>query len=55
MTEIYLNPEQTEWDAYVTAHSGSVFSHLYGWGETLASVYALPIFRLAARAAAMER
>jgi FemAB-related protein (PEP-CTERM system-associated) len=47
--EIDLDPEQTEWDAYVAGNSGSLFSHLYGWAEALALTCDLPVFRLAAR------
>jgi hypothetical protein len=49
MTEIYQDPEKTEWDTYVTENRSGVFAHLYSWGETLASTYGLDIFRLTAR------
>jgi FemAB-related protein (PEP-CTERM system-associated) len=49
MTDIQICPGKDEWDAYVSHHNHSSFSHLHGWGETLASVYDLQIFRLAAR------
>jgi len=49
MTEIYLDPEKTEWDTYVTENRSGVFAHLYSWGETLVSTYGLDIFRLTAR------
>ena len=49
MIDIQLFPEQSEWDKYVSQSDQSSFSHLYGWGDTLASIYDLRIFRLAAR------
>jgi hypothetical protein len=49
MIEIHLDPEPSEWDAYVNGSRSAVFSHLHGWGEALASTYDLRIFRLVAR------
>jgi FemAB-related protein (PEP-CTERM system-associated) len=49
MIEIQLFPKKDEWDTYLSQKDQSLFSHLYDWGETLASVYHLKIFRLAAR------
>lgn len=49
MIEIQLDTEKNEWDGYVIKKHSGIFSHLYSWGETLASTYGLEIFRLAAR------
>lgn len=49
MTEILLNPGQTEWDDYAAENRAAIFSHRYAWGECLAAAYRMPIFRLAAR------
>ncbi len=47
MTVILQNITQPAWDAYVKSNSTAIFSHRYGWAETLAATYRLPIFRLA--------
>jgi FemAB-related protein (PEP-CTERM system-associated) len=49
MIDIQLFYEKNEWDAYVFQNAQASFSHLHGWGDTLASVYDLQIFRLVAR------
>ncbi len=49
MTEILLNPGQTEWDAYTVKNRAALFSHRFAWGECLTAAYRMPIFRLAAR------
>lgn len=49
MIEIVHMPEPHAWDAYVAEHDGALFSHGYAWAETLAAVYGLPMYLLAAR------
>jgi FemAB-related protein (PEP-CTERM system-associated) len=49
MTEIVLNPGQAAWDDYAEKNSAATFSHRFDWGESLAAVYQVPIFRLAAK------
>jgi CelD/BcsL family acetyltransferase involved in cellulose biosynthesis len=49
MIDIQLFSGKNEWDAYVSRNDQSSFSHLFGWGNALASVYDLQIFRLVAR------
>lgn len=44
-----LFSKKKEWDAYVSQNDQSLFSHRYDWGNTLAAVYGLRIFRLVAR------
>ena len=46
MIDIKLFSGKKEWDAYVSQNDQSIFSHLYDWGDTLAAVYDLQIFRL---------
>ncbi len=48
MINISPNPDQELWDKYATENVAAKYSHLFAWGENLASTYALPIFRLAA-------
>ena len=48
MIEISQDPGTQQWDDYVTGNRAALFSHPSGWGENLATVYTLPIFRLAA-------
>lgn len=45
--EILSNPEQPAWDNYIAGRSDAIFSHRFGWGESLAAAYRLPIYRLA--------
>ncbi|MFH0784974.1 MAG: GNAT family N-acetyltransferase [Pseudomonadota bacterium] len=49
MTEILRNPNPEAWDDYAEANGNTTFSHRFAWGESLAAVYRLPIFRLAAK------
>jgi FemAB-related protein (PEP-CTERM system-associated) len=49
MTEILLNPGQAAWDDYAEKNSAATFSHRFAWGESLATAYRVPIFRLAAK------
>lgn len=49
MIDIRFFSGKKDWDAYVSQNDQGLFSHLYGWGQTLASVYDLEIFRLEAR------
>lgn len=49
MTEIIRNPNKGAWDDYAAANSDATFSHRFFWGESLATAYRLPIFRLAAK------
>ncbi len=49
MIDIKLFSNKKEWDAYVSQNDQSLFSHRYDWGNTLAAVYDLQIFRLVAR------
>lgn len=49
MKSVDINPGRVEWDRYVTGCRFNSFTHLYGWGESLACTYDLPLFRLAAR------
>lgn len=49
MIDIKLFSGKKEWDAYVSQNDQSLFSHLYDWGDILAGVYDLQIFRLVAR------
>ncbi len=48
MIDISPNPEKKQWDQYASENIAAKYSHLFDWGENLASTYALPIFRLAA-------
>ena len=48
MIDIVSNPEMKQWDQYAAKHVAAKYSHLFAWGENLASTYNLPIFRLAA-------
>ena len=47
MIVISQDPGTQQWDDYVTGNRAALFSHRSGWGENLATVYTLPIFRLA--------
>lgn len=47
MTTIIKDLEESVWDKYVKNHSAGSFSHLYGWAESIVSVYDLRVFRLA--------
>lgn len=49
MISIDRKPDRYDWDHYVTSADHGAVGHLYGWGESLAKAYDLPIFRLAAR------
>ena len=49
MTEILLNPGHEAWDDYAVKNSSAIFSHRFDWGESLAAVYRIPIFRVAAK------
>lgn len=49
MIDIQIFSGKNEWDAYVSQKDQSSFSHLFSWGNALASVYDLQIFRLVAR------
>jgi FemAB-related protein (PEP-CTERM system-associated) len=55
VTEILHNPGQNEWDDYAVANSDASFSHRFFWGESLATTYRLPIFRLAAKRSSGEQ
>lgn len=48
MIEIITNPEKQLWDQYAAENVTAQYSHLIDWGESLATTYTLPIFRLAA-------
>ena len=48
MLEISRESGAKSWDDYLTGQREALFSHVFAWGETLATVYDLPIFRLAA-------
>lgn len=49
MTEILRNPEPGAWDDYAEENGDASFSHCFAWNESLAAVYRLQVFRLAAR------
>jgi FemAB-related protein (PEP-CTERM system-associated) len=49
MIDIRFSSGKDEWDAYVSQNNQGIFSHLHGWGEALALIYDLQIFRLVAR------
>lgn len=46
--DILPDPEKKQWNQYATENVAGKYSHLFDWGENLASTYSLPIFRLAA-------
>ena len=48
MIDILPNPEKKQWDQYAAENVAAKYSHLFDWGEKLASTYGLPILRLAA-------
>ena len=48
MIDILARPEKEQWDQYATENAAAKYSHLFAWGESLATTYSLPIFRLAA-------
>ncbi len=48
MIDILENLPKKQWDQYAAENVAAKYSHLYDWGESLATTYALPIFRLAA-------
>jgi len=48
MIDILEDCPQKKWDQYTAQNIAAKYSHLYDWGESLATTYALPIFRLAA-------
>ncbi|SDO58500.1 GNAT family N-acetyltransferase [Desulforhopalus singaporensis] len=48
MVTITRTPDRQQWNHYVTGHGKSLFTHLWGWGSSLARVYAQQIFHLAA-------
>ena len=43
------NPGEPDWNEYVTGSVCTSFSHLYGWTESISSVYGLQCIRLAVR------
>lgn len=47
MIDILANPEKKQWNEYATENVAAKYSHLFDWGESIATTYALPIFRLA--------
>lgn len=55
MTEILRNPSQRAWDDYAVANGDATFSHRFFWGESLATAYRLPLFRLVAKHRSGER
>ncbi len=46
--DISVHPEKRQWDRYAAENVAAKYSHLFDWGEKLASTYSLPILRLAA-------
>jgi FemAB-related protein (PEP-CTERM system-associated) len=48
MIDIVPNPDKKQWDQYAAENVAAKYSHLFDWGEMLASTYGLPIVRLAA-------
>ena len=48
MIDISANSEKKQWDQYAAENVAAKYSHLFDWGEKLASTYTLPIVRLAA-------
>jgi FemAB-related protein (PEP-CTERM system-associated) len=48
MLEITHTCDKDAWDGYLSSNRAALFSHAFAWGETLATVYGLPIIRLAA-------
>lgn len=48
MIVILANPEKNRWNQYAAENAAAKYSHLFDWGESLATAYSLPIFRLAA-------
>lgn len=48
MIDILSNPEKRQWNQYAAKNAAAKYSHLFAWGECLATTYSLPIFRLAA-------
>ncbi|MGB3221245.1 MAG: GNAT family N-acetyltransferase [Desulforhopalus sp.] len=47
MIDILSNPEKKQWNQYAAENVAAKYSHLFDWGESIATTYALPIFRLA--------
>jgi FemAB-related protein (PEP-CTERM system-associated) len=47
MMDILANPEKKQWNEYAAENVAAKYSHLFDWGESIATTYALPIFRLA--------
>lgn len=48
MVDISTSPERKHWNEYAAENVAAKYSHLFDWGESIATTYALPIFRLAA-------
>ncbi len=48
MIDILESPQKKQWNQYAAENVAAKYSHLFDWGESLGSTYALPIFRLAA-------
>lgn len=48
MIEISATTEKELWNQYSAENVAAKYSHLFDWGERLATTYSLPIFRLAA-------
>jgi len=49
MVAIVTLPEKELWNKYAHENRAAKYAHLFDWGESLATTYSLPIFRLAAR------
>ena len=47
MLDIVTNPDNEQWNQYAAENVASKFSHLFDWGESLATTYDIPIYRLA--------
>ncbi len=47
MIDILQNPEKKQWNQYAAENAAAKYSHLFNWGDSLATIYSLPIFRLA--------
>ena len=48
MIDILASTEKKPWNQYAAENVAAKYSHLFDWGESLATTYTLPIFRLAA-------
>lgn len=49
MIDIVARPEKQQWNQYAAKNVAAKYSHLFDWGESLATAYSLPILRLAAK------